>query len=228
MLHVISIVIPTINEEESIGQVIDRIADAMKSTGREYEIIVVDTNSRDRTVEIARSRGCNVVEEKRRGYGRAYKTGFAASKGNVIIAMDADSSYPPEAIPRLLQSFDDGNFDFITANRFVSMDRGAMNRTHKFGNWVLNIATKLLFRVSITDSQSGMWIMKKEAYEGLNVTSNGFPFSEEIKIRAARSLRFMEVPIDFVERKGEKKLSTWRDGWNNLKFLLKLRFSRDF
>ncbi len=226
MLHVISIVIPTINEEASIGQVLDRLASTMKSARQEFEIIVVDTNSRDRTVEIARSRGCRVIEEKRRGYGRAYKTGFASSHGDVIVAMDADASYPPEAIPHLLQSFENGGFDFLTANRFTSMGRGAMNRTHRFGNWVLNVTTKLLFRVSIMDSQSGMWIMKREAYEGLNITSNGFPFSEEIKIKAARTLKFKEAPIEFLERKGEKKLSTWKDGWNNLKFLLKLRFSR--
>ncbi len=228
MLSVISIVIPTINEEESIGHVIDRIVSTMGSNGLDYEIIVVDTNSRDRTVEIARSRGCSVLEEKRRGYGRAYKTGFSASRGDVIIAIDADASYPPEAIPQLLRQFNESGLDFLTANRFDSMGRGAMSRTHKFGNWILNITTRILFRVKITDSQSGMWIMKRGAYESLNVTSNGFPFSEEIKIKAARRLRFMEVPIEFMERKGEKKLSTWRDGWNNLKFLLKLRFSRNF
>ncbi len=224
----ITVVIPTINEEESIGQVIDRLVKTLISIGEEYEIVVVDTNSKDRTVEIAGSRGCRIVEEKRRGYGRAYKTGFAASNGDVIIAMDADASYPPEAITRLLHIFREGDLDFLTANRFDSMDRRAMNRTHRLGNWILNVATRLLFRVTIADSQSGMWIMKKASYGGLNITSNGFPFSEEIKIEAARKLKFREVPIEFTERKGEKKLSTWKDGWNNLKFLLKLRFSRGF
>ena len=106
------------------------------------------------------------------------------------------------------------------------MNKGAMSRTHRFGNWILNVATRFLFSVSVRDSQSGMWILKKDAFERLDVRSDGFPFSEEIKIKAAKRLKFAEVPVHFMERQGEKKLNTWKDGWNNLKFLLKLRFSR--
>ncbi len=227
MNHLISIVIPTINEEDSIGSVIDRIRDSMRSVGEPYEIIIVDTNSGDRTVDIARSKGCVVIEERQRGYGRAYKSGFAAAKGDKLVTLDADASYPPEAIPSLLSVFEKEGLDFITTNRFSSIDRGAMSRTHRFGNWILNVATHILFRVRISDSQSGMWVLRKDILDRLVVRSDGFPFSEEIKIRAARSVRFAEVPIHFMERKGTKKLSTWRDGWNNLKFLIKLRFSRD-
>jgi glycosyltransferase involved in cell wall biosynthesis len=222
----ISIVIPTINEEHSIAGVIDRIRESMRSVDEPYEILIVDTNSTDRTVEIARERGCRIVRESQRGYGRAYKTGFAAAGGTTIIALDADASYPPEAIPALLSVFRRDGLDFLTANRFSSMNRGAMNRTHRFGNWILNVATRFLFRVSLRDSQSGMWILRKDAFARLNVRSDGFPFSEEIKIRAAKQLKFAEVPIQFMERQGEKKLNTWRDGWNNLKFLIRLRFSR--
>ncbi|MCL4346556.1 MAG: glycosyltransferase family 2 protein [Candidatus Thermoplasmatota archaeon] len=208
----ISIVIPTINEEDSIGSVIDRIRDSMRSVGEPYEIIIVDTNSGDRTVDIARSKGCVVIEERQRGYGRAYKSGFAAAKGDKLVTLDADASYPPEAIPSLLSVFEKEGLDFITTNRFSSIDRGAMSRTHRFGNWIAKVAGGVL---------------RKDILDRLVVRSDGFPFSEEIKIRAARSVRFAEVPIHFMERKGTKKLSTWRDGWNNLKFLIKLRFSRD-
>ncbi|MBX8641526.1 MAG: glycosyltransferase family 2 protein [Thermoplasmata archaeon] len=222
----ISIVIPTINEEDSIAGVIDRIRESMSSVDEPYEILIIDTNSSDRTVEIARERGCRIIRESERGYGRAYKTGFAASAGTTIIALDADASYPPEAIPALLSVFKREGLDFLTANRFSSMNKGAMSRTHRFGNWILNVATRFLFSVSVRDSQSGMWILKKDAFERLDVRSDGFPFSEEIKIKAAKRLKFAEVPVHFMERQGEKKLNTWKDGWNNLKFLLKLRFSR--
>ncbi len=223
----ISVIIPTINEEESIGPVVDRIRANLDPVTRDYEIVIVDTNSRDRTAAIAQEKGCRVVREPERGYGRAYKTGIAEARGETIITMDADASYPPEAIPFLLKAFNEEQLDFITANRFGQMMQGAMNRTHRFGNWILNVATKVLFGVRLKDSQSGMWILKKSVFGRLNVKSNGFPFSEEIKIKAAKSVRFKEIPVEFSLRQGEKKLRTWKDGWNNLKFLLKLRFTRN-
>lgn len=223
----ITVVIPTINEEKSIGLVIDRLRTALGPVKGDYEILIVDTNSRDRTAEIAVEKGCRVVREPERGYGRAYKTGFTSARGDTIITLDADASYPPEAIPQLLRIFQDEQLEFLTANRFGQLRQGAMSRTHRFGNWILNAATRLLFGVRLHDSQSGMWILKKDVFERLNVRSNGFPFSEEIKIKAAKVVRFKEIPIEFSLRQGEKKLRTWKDGWNNLKFLLKLRFTRN-
>ncbi len=223
----ISVIIPTINEEKSIGSVIDRIRESMGPLRTDYEILVVDTNSRDRTIDIVEEKGCRVVREPERGYGRAYKTGFSKARGETIITLDADASYPPEAIPFLLRTFNDENLDFLTANRFGQMRHNAMSRTHRFGNWILNTATRVLFGVPLLDSQSGMWILKKSVFEKLNVRSNGFPFSEEIKIKAAKTVNFKEIPIEFSLRQGEKKLRTWKDGWNNLKFLVKLRFSRN-
>lgn len=223
----ISVIIPTMNEEKSIGSVIDRIRASLDPITRDYEILIVDTNSRDRTTQIAAERGCRVVKEPERGYGRAYKTGFKAARGDVVITLDADASYPPEAIPLLIHTFNEEQLDFITANRFGQMRRDAMSRTHRFGNWILNVATRVLFGVTLSDSQSGMWILRKSLFDELNVRSNGFPFSEEIKIKAAKSVRFKEMPIEFSLRQGEKKLRTWKDGWNNLKFLVKLRFTRN-
>ena len=224
---VISVVIPTIDEEASIGKVVERLKQSLREAGEEFEIIVVDTNSRDRTREIAASLGCRVIVEPERGYGRAYKTGFAHAKGDIIVTLDADASYPPEAIPELLSVFRKENLDFLTADRFSLMSRDVMNTTHRLGNWILNLATLMLFNVKINDSQSGMWILRKDRLPELDMKSNGFPFSEEIKIKAAKRLRFKEVPIRYTTRLGEKKLNTWKDGWNNLKFLVKLRMSRE-
>lgn len=223
----ISVIIPTIDEESSIGQVIDRVIAVMRTLNEPYEIVIVDTASRDRTVEIALSKGCRVINEPMRGYGRAYKTGIENCRGDTIVTLDADASYPPEAIPKLFSVFREEELEFLTASRFEMMTKGAMSRTHRFGNLVLNITTRFLFGVDIKDSQSGMWIMRKNAYEKLAVRSDGFSFSEEIKIKAAMKLRFGEYPVEYSVRSGKKKLSTWKDGWNNLKFLFNLKFQKD-
>jgi hypothetical protein len=104
------------------------------------------------------------------------------------------------------------------------MEKGAMSTKHRFGNWVLNVAAKVLFNVSFKDSQSGMWVFRRESYAELDVQDEGMPFSEEIKIEAFRKLRTIEVPITYKRRVGDVKLSSWKDGWKNFKFLWKKRF----
>lgn len=220
----VSIVIPTMNEEASIGQVIDLIKETMQKTRYAFEILVVDTNSRDRTREIARERGAIVIEEPRHGYGRAYKTGFEKARGEIIATLDADCTYPAEDIPQLGDQLFAENLDFITTNRLARMEKGAMSTKHRFGNWVLNVAAKVLFNVSFKDSQSGMWVFRRESYAELDVQDEGMPFSEEIKIEAFRKLRTIEVPITYKRRVGDVKLSSWKDGWKNFKFLWKKRF----
>ncbi len=212
------------NEESSIGQVLDQLKETMQKTQYEHEVLVVDTNSKDRTREIAREKGATVVEEPRRGYGRAYKTGFERASGEIIATLDADCTYPAEDIPTLSDRLFAEDLDFITTNRMARMEEGAMSGMHRFGNWVLNVTAKVLFSVSFKDSQSGMWVFRREAFAKLNVEDDGMPFSEEIKIEAFRKLRTIEVPITYRCRVGEVKLSSWKDGWKNFKFLWKKRF----
>lgn len=214
------------NEEKSIGKVIDAVHGAMRGSGLDYEILVIDTESRDRTRDVAKERGARVVDEPRRGYGRAYKTGFSMSAGEVIATLDADSTYPAEEIPRLAKMLYAEDLEFVTTNRFGDMEEGAMSVKHRFGNWVLTAMTNLLFGVRLRDSQSGMWVFRREALERLKLTSDGMPLSEEIKIEAFRKLRSREVPIRFRRRVGEVKLSSWRDGRKNLAFLWKKRFAK--
>lgn len=198
----------------------------MRGSGIDYEILVIDTESRDRTRDIARERGARVIDEPRRGYGRAYKTGFSMSVGDVIATLDADSTYPAEDIPRLAKMLYEQDLEFITTNRFGDMEKGAMSVKHRFGNWVLTAMTNLLFGVRLRDSQSGMWVFRREVLGRLRLTSDGMPLSEEIKIEAFRKLRAREVPIRFRRRVGEVKLSSWRDGRKNLAFLWKKRFAK--
>jgi len=212
------------NEEKSIGAVLDDINRSMSASKYEYEAIIVDTNSKDRTREIALSKGAKVVEEPRRGYGRAYKSGFAAANGEIIATMDADCTYPAEDIPELCDTLFEEDLDFISTDRFANMEEGAMSGMHRFGNKVLTTTSRLLFNVKYNDSQSGMWIFRRSILGELNVEDDGMPFSEEIKIEAFRKVRSKEVPIVYRKRVGEVKLSSWKDGWKNFKFLWKKRF----
>lgn len=219
----LSVVIPTMNEEKSVGLVIEEVRKAV-GPSRQLEILVVDTDSKDRTREIAAGLGATVVDEPRRGYGRAYKTGFERASGEYIATLDADMTYPASDIPDLLEKLEKESLDFITTNRFASMAKGAMGAKHRFGNWVLSATTRVLFRVRIKDSQSGMWVFRRSCLEKLDVQSDRMSFSEELKIEAFRKLRAIEVPITYRARVGEVKLQSWSDGFGNLKYLFKKRF----
>lgn len=215
----LTVVIPTMNEADSIGQVIGEIGRHL--SGLEgYEILVVDTNSTDGTVEIAEKLGARVVQEPQRGYGRAYKTGFKDAKGNYIATLDADCTYPPDRIPVFMEILESGRADFIIGDRLSELTPGAMSVLHRIGNGILNVTARLLFRVPLKDSQSGMWVFRRDLLDSLEVASDGMSFSEEIKIEAmTRGFRVEQIPIEYRPRVGEKKLQTFGDAWKNLKYL---------
>jgi glycosyltransferase involved in cell wall biosynthesis len=215
----ISVVIPCYNEENGVREVIERMPKAVD------EIVVVDNNCTDRTAEVARSLGAVVVAEKTPGYGAAYKRGLAAATGDVIVTLDGDGTYPPEEIPRLVSDLVARKWEFLSASRFPLADKRAMGFTNQFGNWVLTAAAAVLFFKPIRDSQSGMWVFYRRGLETMKLTSDGMPFSEEIKLEALlRGLRFGESHIPYGVRIGEVKLQKWRDGWLNLTFLVRKRF----
>ena len=216
----ITVVIPCLNEEQGIEQVLRRMPAFVD------EIIVVDNGSTDRTSEVARSFGAAVIREDVRGYGRSYKRGFSTAKGDIIITLDGDHSYPPDAISYLLEAFFHLDVDFLNASRFPVRDPRAMSFKHKFGNFVLSFAMSLLYFRWVRDSQSGMWVFRRSILADMNLVSDSMAFSEEIKIEALKSsrVRFAEIPVQYSSRLGEIKLNPWRDGFYNLWFLLRKRF----
>ena len=235
-----SLVIPTLNEERSIVHVLDTFHSAVAADERnvapadriEWEILVVDGLSTDRTAEEARAHGARVIAEPRRGYGRAYRTGFAAASGEVIATSDGDATYPVEAIPELVHRLGREHLDFITGNRLAYLAPRAMSTEHRIGNRVLNLTTGLLYHRWVTrlpgavlhDSQSGLWVFRKQILDRLRLTQSGMQLSEEIKIEVLiHGLRAIEVPIHYRERWGAPKLSSWRDGMANLRFLVAKR-----
>ena len=218
----VSVIIPTMNEEKSVGLVIDEVNKALGAIP--HEVLVVDTDSKDHTREIASGKGAVVIDEPRRGYGRAYKTGFEKAQGEIIATLDADMTYPAEMLPRLVEMLEKDNLDFITTNRFADMQKGAMSAKHRLGNWVLSVTARVLFRVRVRDSQSGMWVFRRSILPDLQLESDQMSLSEEIKVEAFRKKRAAEVPIAYRLRVGDVKLSSWKDGFGNLKYLFRKRF----
>jgi hypothetical protein len=216
----VSVVIPCYNEEEGVQHVIRSLPKSVD------EIVVVDNNSTDRTAEVAASLGARVVPEKRKGYGAAYKAGLPAVTGDITVTLDGDGSYPTEQIEEVIDYLLDTGLDFVSASRFPLQNPEAMTFTNKLGNRVLTVSMLLLFGRGIRDSQSGMWVYRTRVYPLMTLTSDGMPFSEEIKIEAIRDkrIRFGEYHVKYHQRIGEVKLEKWRDGFRNLFFLLKKRF----
>lgn len=216
----VTVVIPALNEESGIGGSISSIPD------KSYEILVIDGKSKDNTVQIAKKAGAKVIVEPRRGYGRAYKTGFDAASGSILVATDADSTYPNERIPELVEYFQKNKLDFLSTNRFHKLEPGAMSFMNKFGNYVLSITSRLLFSAPFEDSQSGMWLISKEGWDRIKrrVKSDGMAFSQEIKIEAFRSgLKCGEMGIEYRKRHGDAKLNRIKDGLGNLFSLFRER-----
>ena len=217
----VSVVIPCHNEEEGVRAVMEQMPSIVD------EVVVVDNASTDRTGEIARGLGARVIPEPRKGYGRAYKTGFSEAVGDVIVTMDGDGTYPPTSIPLLLDVLLAEQLDFMTARRWRSRNDKSKSPLRLFGNAVLSGVTMVLFGRFLVDSQSGMWVFRREALPRFQPEVDTMALSQEIKILAFTNpeVRCLEMPIYYGERVGESKLNLWRDGFGNLVQLLALRLT---
>ncbi len=207
----LSAVIPTINEENTIGEIIDEL----RNSGV-LEIIIVDTNSTDRTRDIAREKGARVIEQPRKGYGRAYKTGLKEVTGDIIICLDGDGTYPTNMVRPFVEILVYDQVDFISGDRMKFRTDKNYTTLHYVGNSILNRVAGLLFKVSMNDSQSGMWVFRSELYRKMGKLSDRMSFSEDIKIEAIRLGSFIEIPIRYGVRITKPKLKTWQDGFSNL------------
>jgi len=218
----LSVIIPALNEEKSIGEVIKKVRNVLEKANIKYEIIVVDGESSDKTADIARKEGAIVIVERKRGYGRAYKTGFLNAKMDWILTLDADGTYDVANIPEHLQYAISNKLDFITFRRILQ--KNSMSIKNRIGNAILNISLTILFLIRIKDSQSGMWLIRTKAISLFHLKSDGMAFSEEIKIEAFMHAKAEELNVNYYKRVGEPKLLAWHDGFKNLLFLFKKRF----
>jgi glycosyltransferase involved in cell wall biosynthesis len=217
----ITIVIPALNEEKGIGPVLREIpVKKLNEIGYEVEVMVIDNGSTDKTPHIARSHGAKVIIQPIRGYGNAYKAGFNNATGDIIATGDADLTYPFQDLPKILKKMEKEDLDFLNTNRLKYINTKVMLLSHIFGNVVLTILLKILFRAPFIDSQSGMWVFKRSIWKKLKVHSSGMPFSQELKIEAyVRGFKCGEIPIRYRARAGKEKTNTIRDGIGNISHL---------
>jgi glycosyltransferase involved in cell wall biosynthesis len=217
----VSVVIPCLNEAASIERCVERARDAMKGDGWHGEVIVADNGSEDGSAELAKSAGALVVHEPRRGYGSAYLAGFAAATGDYIVMADADLTYDFGDIPRFVEKLDSGA-DLVMGNRMKGIQPGAMPWLHRYvGNPVLTAVLNLFFHTGVRDAHCGMRAVRRSALPTLDLRTSGMEFASEMVIRAGKArLEIVEIPIHYHPRHGDSKLSSFRDGWRHLRFLL--------
>ncbi len=217
----VSVVIPCLNEEENITQVVTQALEVMAREGISGEVVVADNASEDRSAELATAAGARVVHEPRRGYGSAYLAGFAAAKGKYIVMGDADLTYDFDEIPRFVALLDDGA-QLVMGDRMDNIEPGAMHWLNRYiGNPLLSGTLNLFFKTGIRDAHCGMRGLRRDILPTLDLRTTGMEFASEMVIRASKEhLDIREFPINYHPRGGETKLSRVRDGWRHLRFLL--------
>ncbi|HEY4917654.1 MAG TPA: glycosyltransferase family 2 protein [Solirubrobacteraceae bacterium] len=217
----VSVVIPCLNEAENIEACVRAALEAIVRMGVHGEVVVADNNSEDDSARLAERAGARVVVERRRGYGSAYLAGFEASRGRYIVMADADLTYDFEDIPRFVAALEEGA-EMVIGDRMDNIQPGAMTWSHRYiGNPILTGLLNLFFSTGISDAHCGMRALRREVLPRLDLRTTGMEFASEMVIRASKEkLRIAEFPIEYHPRGGESKLSTMRDGWRHLRFLL--------
>ena len=219
--HRVSVVIPCLNEAASVERCVELARVALKSNAITGEVVVVDNGSSDGSGELASAAGARVVSEPRRGYGSAYLAGFNAARGTYIVMADADLTYDFNDIPRFIGELENGA-ELVMGDRMDNIKPGAMPWLHRYvGNPVLTGVLNLFFRTGVNDAHCGMRAIRRDVLPRLDLHTTGMEFASEMVIRAAKEdLEIHQIPIEYHPREGESKLSSFRDGWRHLRFLL--------
>jgi len=206
----VCILIPTLNEEESIGEVISEF----KKCGF-TNILVIDGHSTDATREIAEREGARVVVQKGKGKGTAVRQAFDLIDDDVLVMIDGDGTYSPSEVSTLLAPILNGEADHVIGNRFGF--GGSFSPLHRFGNWALNKVFWLGYGIKLHDILSGYRALTKDGVSKLDLEKTGFEIEAEMAIKSVRrGIRMKEVPITYQTRKGKAKLNTFRDGFKIL------------
>ncbi len=220
----LTVVMPCLNEEKTIGNCIDLALDTMRREGVEGEVLVVDNGSADDSVSVAEQHGARVVHEDAKGYGYALNRGFKEALGKYIVFADADESYDFSYVGEFYRRLRSGK-DLVIGNRLAGkMEKGAMPWLHRYlGTPVLTLLVRVLFKLKIRDINCGMRGITKEGYNRLELLCGGMEFASEMMVKAKlQGLVIDEFPINFKRDKRERPphLNTFRDGWRHMRFIL--------
>ena len=223
----VSIVMPCLNEQETLGACIEKAQRTLKSLTIQGEVVIADNGSTDNSVAIAKSLGVRVVHQPLRGYGAAYLAGIPAAHGKYIIIGDADDTYDFTDLERFITPLRNG-YDMVIGNRFKGeMLPGAMSWERRYiGNPILSGILRWLFGTSISDSHCGMRSFTAEAYTRMALQTTGMEFASEMVIKAVQAnLKTLEIPINYYPRAGESKLNPITDAARHVRFMLKYKVS---
>jgi glycosyltransferase involved in cell wall biosynthesis len=218
----VSVVIPCMNEEKTLGSCIGKAWQALEHEGLEGEIIVAD-NSTDSSGAIAKSLGATLIIPQKKGYGNAYLEGLQYARGKYFVLADADDTYDLNETSKFLSLLLAHDADFVIGSRLNGdIKKNSMPWLHRYiGNPVLTKTLNWLFKTNISDAHCGMRAITREGYEKLDLRSEGMEFASEMIIEAARkNLRIKEVPITYYPRQTPSKLHSWGDGWRHLRFMM--------
>jgi glycosyltransferase involved in cell wall biosynthesis len=216
----VSVIIPTLNEEKSIGIVLEDIRRNIPGA----EVIVVDSSD-DGTAEVAYSLGAVVIKQDKMGYGAAIRAGLKKAKGKILAFMDGDGTYDSRDLKRLVDLVESGYADVATGLRFSSKPVG-MSIIRYLGNLMINLIFSILFLKRIKDTQTGLKVFSRKAYLKMRLRESGMPFSTEVLVEACRKrLRIVEVNISYHARIGFSKLNPFKDGIRIILFMFRNMFS---
>ena len=224
MTPTVSIILPCLNEAETLAGCIKTIQETLRENNIDGEIIMSDNGSTDESITIASKLDARIVQVPERGYGSALMGGIDAAKGTFIVMGDADGSYDFRDIPQFIKKLNEG-YDLVMGNRFRGgIQKGAMPWSHRMiGNPLLSGLGKLFFRWPISDAHCGLRAFRRDAYEHMNLRSTGMEFASEMIVKATLlNLSITEIPTTLKPdgRSRPPHLRSFRDGWRHLKFLL--------
>lgn len=210
----VSIILPALNEAETIGRVIQEIPrERLEQEGYSVEVVVVDNGSTDQTARIAAEKGARVITESRKGKGRAVRTALEQVNADFVFMLDADYTYPATYIPDMLKLLHQGYSVVIGSRLKGQREKGAISRLNIIGNRLLTLMANMLYQARISDLCTGYWGFKGDVIPRLNLSATGFNLEAELFSQVTKNgYRIGEVPISYRRRPSQSKLSSIKAG----------------
>jgi len=222
----VCVIIPALNEQETLGSVIEEIPkELLEGRGYRVDVVVVDNNSTDRTKWVAEERGARVILEPVRGKGMAIRTAFQQVNADFLFILDGDYTYPATYIPQMLELLERDHDVVLGCRLKGKMPRGAMSSLNRVGNHLIALMANVLYGTRISDPCTGYWGFRKDVVGRLKLDASGFDIEANMLTEVARHrCRIAELPVDYRRRATPAKLNSLRDGFRIGKTLLRNRF----